>query len=101
MAKKKSGGVSNRPASSGGGESNTGLVVSLVIAILLALTLGVFTYLGYSGQTDLQAKAKSSDASAAKAAKDRDDEKVRRLVLAVATGNDAPGELQQLTALRN
>lgn len=97
MAKKKSGGVSNRPASTGG-ESNTGLVVSLVIAILLAVTLGVFTYLGYSGQADLLTQAKKANADKAAADKKYDEEKLNRLVLAIATGTSE--DFADLTRLK-
>ncbi|MFO0807810.1 MAG: hypothetical protein U0746_04235 [Gemmataceae bacterium] len=59
MAKKSGGG------GGGGGESgNTGLVVSLVIAVLLAIGLGVTTYLGYSGQAEFQKQAADAKSKA-------------------------------------
>jgi hypothetical protein len=41
--------------------SNTGLIVTLVIFILLALILGVTTYMGFSGQTKLEADLKTKE----------------------------------------
>jgi hypothetical protein len=54
------------------GESKQGLIISLVIFVILTIALGVTTYLGYSGQTDLQAKADDAG-KAEKAAKDNRD----------------------------
>lgn len=85
---------------SGPAESNTGLVVTLVFFVLATLTLGVFTYLGYSGQLDYQEKAKKSDSDAKAAKKATDEEAVRRLVIAIGTGNEQPGDQQKLNGLK-
>lgn len=41
-------------------ESHTGLIVSLVIFVLLAIVLGVTTYTGYNGQAQLEKAAKDA-----------------------------------------
>ncbi len=60
------------PSKSQSAESHTGLIVSLVIFVLLAIVLGVTTYTGYSGQAQLeQAKVKADqEATSAKTARD-------------------------------
>jgi hypothetical protein len=47
-------------------ESKTGLVIALVIFILLTITLGAMTYVGFDGQKELESKAST-------ATKERDD----------------------------
>src|SRR5262245_48745845 len=47
-------------------ESKTGLVIALVFFILMTITLGAMTYVGFDGQKELENKA-------ATATKDRDD----------------------------
>lgn len=55
-----------------GGESKTGLIVSLIFAILLVIGLGVAAYYGYADQEDLRKKAKDSQTAADTAKKSRD-----------------------------
>jgi hypothetical protein len=82
-------------------ESNTGLIVTLVFFVLATLTLGVFTYLGYSGQAEFAEKEKKAQAETKAAKKALDEESVRRLVTAIATGNEQPGDQQKLNGLKS
>ncbi|MBX7105447.1 MAG: hypothetical protein K1X57_15285 [Gemmataceae bacterium] len=81
-------------------DSNTGLIVTLVFFVLATLTLGVFTYMGYSGQAELVEKEKKAQADAKAAKKSLEEETVKRLVLAVGTGNEQPGDQQKLNGLK-
>ena len=76
--------------SSGGGssstESNTGLVVSLVIFIILAIGLGVTTYLGYAGQEDYRKQAADEKKKADDANKKANSEAAQKLALKLAIG---------------
>ncbi len=81
-------------------ESNTGLVVALVIFVLLTLTLGVFTYFGYDGQKQLAEEAKKEKTAAANARAAAEEEKTRRLTLAIATGNEGPNDQRELGTLK-
>src|SRR6266851_4330978 len=47
---------------SGGGDSKQGLIITLVVFILLTILLGVTTYLGFSGQTQLAESEKKKEA---------------------------------------
>lgn len=97
MAKKSSRSASS---SSSKAESNTGLIVALVIFVLLTLTLGVFTYFGYDGQKQYADEAKKEKTNATNAKKALDEERVRRLVLAIATGNEGPTDQRDLAGLK-
>src|SRR5262245_60589361 len=97
MAKKSS---RSSSASSSKPESNTGLIVALVIFVLLTLTLGVFTYFGYDGQKQFADEAKKEKTAAANAKKAYDEERVKRLVLAIATGNEGPNDQRDLAGLK-
>lgn len=97
---KKARPASPRPSNSGGGDSNTGLIVTLVFFVLATLTLGVFTYFGYDGQIKLAEDAKKAKAESAKASKERDEERTRRLVYAIAAGADQTGDQQALNQLK-
>src|SRR5262249_3673083 len=55
-----------------GGDSKQGLIISVVEFVILAIALGVTTYLGYSGQSDFQAQADEA-AKAKKAVEDNPD----------------------------
>lgn len=81
-------------------ESNTILIVALVFFVVATLTLGVFTYLGYSGQTDFAEKEKKAQTELKNAKKALDEETVRRLVTSIAMGVDQPGDQQKLNALK-
>ncbi|HEY8504020.1 MAG TPA: hypothetical protein VIL46_05520, partial [Gemmataceae bacterium] len=83
---------------------NTGLIVTLVIFILLTLLLGTLTYFGYSGQAQLETKAKDAEKARADAQQKLEEERVRSGVLAVALGippSDNPADLQGLWRLRS
>jgi hypothetical protein len=82
-------------------DSNTGLIVTLVLFVVATLTLGVFTYLGYSGQTELVEKEKKAQGEVKAAKKALDEETLRRLIIAIATGNEQPGDQQRLNGLKN
>src|SRR4051812_28989502 len=47
-----------------GGGSSQGLIVTLIFFILATIILGVTTYLGFDGQTELAKKAAESDKKA-------------------------------------
>jgi hypothetical protein len=90
-----------KASSSASPDSNTGLIVTLVFFVLATLTLGVFTYFGYDGQRELAEKEKKAQADVKNARKALEEETVRRLVLAIGTGNEQPGDLQKLNGLKN
>lgn len=83
MAKK---GVVKSSSSSGSSESNTGLIVTLVVFILLALGLGVTTYFGYAGQEDLRKAASDANNKAKAAEAKARDEEAQKLALRLASG---------------
>lgn len=68
------------------GESNQGIVVSLVFFILLSLALGVTTYMGYSGQDGYETKVKDAAAKEAAAKADRDWQKAQAMAYRAAMG---------------
>ena len=72
---------SSRPES---GESNTGLVVSLVLFILLTIGLGVTTYLGYSGKSEAEGKISQADQKAGAAEKKAQEEEAVKATLRFA-----------------
>lgn len=55
-----------------GGESNRGLIVTLVLSILLALIFAVTTYTNYTGWSDAEKKAKEEVDKAGARGKERD-----------------------------
>lgn len=63
------------------GESKQGLIISLVCFVLLAVILGVTTWLGYDGQNTLRESEKKAQADKASMTKDRDAWKYRALEL--------------------
>src|SRR5205823_4448826 len=77
---------SSRPES---GESNTGMVVSLVLFILLTIGLGVTTYLGYSGKSEAEGKISQAEQKAAAAEKAKNEEAAVKATLRIALGVDA------------
>jgi hypothetical protein len=90
MAKKaKTGTKPKKSESSSSGNSNTGLVVTLIFFVIATLILGVFTYLGYTGQTEFQEKANKAAKDTTAANKKAEDEQARRIVFAIASGNDS------------
>ena len=61
-------------------ESNTGLIIALVCFVLLSVTLGVFAYLGFAGQAELDKKAKEAAQKESDMKKERDNEQLRAAV---------------------
>ncbi len=93
MARKSGGG------GGGGGDSgNTGLVVSLVIASLLVIGLGVTTYLGYSGQADLRTAEATAKADKAKVQTALDESKAVLAALRLAVGVSGAEDQTNFTA---
>src|SRR5207237_8410870 len=87
-------------AANKGGDSKQGLIISLVIAILLVITLGVVAYYGYDGQAALEKTAKEAGAKEQSAAKDRTSWKNRALTMQyMATGLKVPEEMTAYSSL--
>ena len=88
-------------AANKGGDSKQGLIISLVIAILLLIIIGVVAYYGYDGQAALSKQATDAKAAESAAKKDRDWWKYRALLMQNATGYLKDGaELGDLSSLR-
>ncbi|HVK11273.1 MAG TPA: hypothetical protein VM597_21060, partial [Gemmataceae bacterium] len=69
----------------------TGMIVTLVFFVLASLILGVTTYMGFDGQTDLENKAKEAETKM-KAAQDQAAEQTARLAVgrsALGTADEA------------
>lgn len=88
-------------SSSSGGDSNTGLIVTLVFFVLMSITLGALLYFAYESQTKALADAKSARGEASRAKQDMDRERLEKLILRVATGNESQGDQQTLAGLKN
>lgn len=74
----------------------TFMIIALVFFVLAAAVLGVTTYLGFDGQTELDKQAKEAQ-SKEKAAKAQADEQLaRRDVLRIATNTDDPQDREDL-----
>src|SRR5439155_11415607 len=80
---------SSRPES---GESNTGMVVSLVLFILLTIGLGVTTYLGYSGKSEAEGKIAQAEQKASAAEKKAQEEEAVKATLRIALGADSEAD---------
>src|SRR5262245_63480199 len=91
MAKK--GGGKSTSSGGSGSESNTGLVVSLVVFILLTIGLGVTTYLGYAGQEDYRKQARDADTKATAAETKARSEETQKLALRIALGIAEPADV--------
>lgn len=92
-----------RASSNGGGggeKSNTGLVVSLVFFVLTSIFLGVLTYYGYAGRSEAVASEAKKNADLQSMTKNRDEERTRKLVLRIATGNDQKDDQTSLAGLK-
>src|SRR4051794_29888360 len=83
-----------------GDQSNTGLIVALVFFVLTTIFLGVMTYYGYSGRSDAQSAEAKAKSDLGTMTKSRDEEKTRKLVLRVATGNDQKDDQTALAGLK-
>lgn len=75
----------------------TGLILVLVFFILASLVLGVTTYMGFNGQTELEAQAKTAKEEAKKAADNAAEQTLRRNVARAALGTETPENRQELT----
>src|SRR5262249_55421842 len=75
-------------------ESKTGLVIALVFFILLAITLGAMTYVGFDGQKELEAKAATATKEKEEAKKDADIARAKLLAnkIMMATADAPKGE---------
>jgi hypothetical protein len=71
---------------SGGGESKTGLVISLVFFVLTTIILGVATWQGFAGQAELETKAKEAAKKEADMKRERDQERLRLAVMKTVGG---------------
>jgi hypothetical protein len=89
MAKRKVVSSSSRTDS---GESNTGLVVSLVLFIILTIGLGVTTYLGYSGKSEAEGKISQAERDAKAAKTKADEEEALKATLRIALGADSEAD---------
>ena len=88
-------------AANKGGDSKQGLIISLVIAILLLIIVGVVAYYGYDGQAVLAKKADDAVKAEAAAKKNRDGWKYRALYMQNAAGVlDKGAETTDFNALR-
>jgi hypothetical protein len=74
----------------------TFMILVLVFFILATLILGVTTYMGFNGQTELETQAKTSDEKAKAAAKNADEMTLRLNVLRVITGTETPDDRKAL-----
>jgi hypothetical protein len=92
-----------------GGESKTGLIIALVFTILLSIGLGVATYLGFSGQSALEAAKKKADKDALTEKKAAKRQELQTLLLKAAAGyakqaksadEKEQGDLDKLVILR-
>src|SRR5829696_7037012 len=74
----------------------TFMIIALVFFVLTSAILGVTTYLGFEGQTELE-KQKVEAEKKEKAAKTQADEQIaRRNVLRIATATDDPQDREDL-----
>jgi hypothetical protein len=82
-------------------ESKTGLVIALVFFILLAITLGAMTYVGFDGQKELEAKASTAAADAKKAKDDADTARAQLLAAHIMMGIQKAPAGEELGALNS
>ena len=74
----------------------TGLILVLVFFILASLVLGVTTYMGFNGQTEFEAQAKTKTEEAKKAADNAAEQTLRRNVDRAVLGIQTPEDMQAL-----
>jgi hypothetical protein len=84
-----------------GGDSKQGLIIALVCFVILSITLGVFTYMGYSGQDEFVNKAKEAANAKAGSDKDRDWYKYQSLLMKAYAGELKKEEQGDLAVLRD
>jgi cytoskeletal protein RodZ len=75
------------PAARRGEESKQGLIITLVVFVVLTVLLGVFTYLGYSGQDQIAQSEKKAKEETNTMKKDRDWYKYQALLWRNYTGD--------------
>jgi hypothetical protein len=74
----------------------TGMILMLVFFVLATLILGVTTYMGYSGQDELETQAKAAKEEAKKAQDVATEERLRKIVLRGGSGTADPDDLKDL-----
>jgi hypothetical protein len=74
----------------------TFMILVLVFFVLASLILGVTTYLGYNGQTELENQAKTAKDEAKKAADNAAEQTLRRNIQREANGTATPENRQEL-----
>jgi hypothetical protein len=89
---------SSRPDS---GESNTGMVVSLVLFIILTIGLGVTTYLGYSGKSEAEGRISQAESKAAAETKKAQEEEALKATLRIALGADTDADRQTFSGRKS
>lgn len=82
-------------------ESKTGLVVALVFFVLLSITLGVTTYLGFDGQKELEQKASSAAQDKKKADDAAAEARAQRLACRIMMGIDPAPRAEDLGAVNS
>jgi hypothetical protein len=85
-------------AKQSGGESKTGLVVSLVFFVLTTIILGVATWQGFAGQAEFEKQAKDAKKEADTMKRDREAERVRVAVYKTALGVSDDADVTNLAA---
>ncbi|HZU36263.1 MAG TPA: hypothetical protein VFA18_10155 [Gemmataceae bacterium] len=81
-------------------ESHTGLIVSLVIFVLLAIVLGVTTYTGYNGQAQLDAAKKKAEDDLKNVKADRDKIQLDEALYRLAAGSGDAKDTEAVGALK-
>jgi hypothetical protein len=82
-------------------DSKQGLIISLVFSVLINIALGVFVYLGYSGQKELDEAAKKATQDKQNIEADREWQKGQNLILkAYVGGIFTKAEEEELATLR-
>jgi hypothetical protein len=92
----------------GRGDDKTWWIVGLVSCVVVIIVLGVFVYLGYSGQTALEAAKKKAEKDATVAQKIAKRQQFQTLLLKATAGyartkaadDKSPSDLENLTTLR-
>jgi hypothetical protein len=77
--------------------AGTGMIIALVFFVLTTVILGVTTYLGFDGQTELETKAKAAAADKAKLETRVNEETSRRNMLRILAGTDDESDRTELS----
>src|SRR5262249_20316062 len=87
-------------ARGGGGESKQGLIITLIFFILATIILGVTTYLGFDGQTELKKQATQAVEDKKKWENNSDWHEFEAKVYRAYLGNMLPKDADRLGQLR-